>query len=103
VSESVPATHASEPEVLVRSLKFDGRLHREWRARLSRRDGPLLVLEGAFAEEVCHPLLGTIPQGALSTEYYWLDRWYSVFRFREPSGEHRYFYCNVSRSSTDDS
>lgn len=87
----------SEAEIVVRSLKFDGSLHREWRARLVRRDDPLLVLEGIFAEEVRHPLLGIIAHGTVSTEYYWTDRWYSVFRFKEPTGEHRNFYCNINR------
>lgn len=80
----------------VQSLKYDGRVHRVWRAELLRAEGPLLVVEGVFAEEVRHPLLGTIRAGTVSTEFYWADRWYSVFRFREPSGELRNFYCNIN-------
>lgn len=83
--------------VRVDSLKFDGRLHRSWPARLVRRDGPLIVLEGVFETEVRHALLGTIPAGTLSTEFYWTDRWYSVFRFRAPAGRLRCYYCNVNR------
>lgn len=71
-------------------------MHREWRAELLRAEGGLIVVEGVFEEEVRHPLLGTISAGTLSTEYYWGDRWYSVFRFREPSGELRNYYCNVN-------
>ncbi len=85
--------------VRVDSLKFDGRLHRSWPARLVVRDGPLLVLEGVFETEVRHPLLGRIPAGTLSTEFYWTDRWYSVFRFREAAGGLRNYYCNVNRPS----
>ena len=93
---------AESPEVFGRvvrvdSLKFDGRLHRSWPARLARRDGPLLVLEGVFETEVRHALLGTIHAGTLSTEFYWTDRWYSVFRFRAPTGQLRCYYCNVNR------
>jgi protein associated with RNAse G/E len=84
-------------EVRVDSLKYDGRLHRSWTTRLARRDGALLVLEGSFEAEVRHGLLGIIAKGTLSTEYYWTDRWYSVFRFREPRGALRYYYCNVNR------
>lgn len=83
--------------VRVDSLKFDGRLHRSWPARLVRHDGPLVVLEGVFETEVRHALLGTIPACTLSTEFYWTDRWYSVFSFRAPSGALRYHYCNVNR------
>ena len=82
--------------VRVDSLKFDGRLHRSWPARLVRRDGPLLVLDGVFETEVRHALLGHIPAGTLSTEFYWTDRWYSVFRFRAPTGRLRHYYCNVN-------
>lgn len=83
--------------VRVESLKSDGRLHRGWPAQLVLRDGPLVVLEGVFETEVRHALLGTIPAGTLSTEFYWTDRWYSVFRFRDPSGALRCHYCNVNR------
>ena len=82
--------------ILVHSYKYDGRLHRVWPARLFRLEGPLIVVEGSFGEEVEHPLLGLIKAGTLSTEFFWTDRWYSVFRFREPSGELRNFYCNVN-------
>ncbi|MFN2579381.1 MAG: DUF402 domain-containing protein, partial [Pyrinomonadaceae bacterium] len=29
-------------------------------------------------------------------EYYWLDRWYNIFRFLEHDGKTRLFYCNVN-------
>jgi len=83
--------------VTVRSLKHDGRAYRSWATRLVRRVGALIVLEGFFAEEVRHATLGTIEAGTLSREFYWTDRWYSVFRFREPAGGRlRCFYCNVN-------
>lgn len=83
-------------EVWVESLKYGGILHRRWRARLEHLRGSLLVLEGVFEDEVRHPLLGLIARGTRSTEYFWTDRWYNVFRFREPTGELRCFYCNVN-------
>ena len=83
--------------VTVRSLKYDGRVHRSWPARLTRREGALVVLDAFFAEEVRHTILGTIEAGTLSREFYWTDRWYSVFRFTEPTGGRlRCFYCNVN-------
>ena len=84
-------------DVRVDSLKYDGSLHRSWPARLVRREGALLVVDGVFDTEVRHGLLGTIAAGTRSTEYYWTDRWYSVFRFREPAGQLRNYYCNINR------
>jgi hypothetical protein len=82
--------------ITVRSCKYDGRVHREWEASVERVEGSLVVLEGSFVEEVRHPLLGHIVRGTRSTEYYWTDRWYSIFRFREPEGALRNYYCNVN-------
>ena len=84
-------------QVIVHARKFDGRLHRQWPARLTERIGSLLVLDGVFEEEIRHPLLGRIAPGTTSTEYYWTDRWYSVFRFREPNGDLRNYYCNINQ------
>jgi len=81
--------------VYVRSYKYDGRLQREWPARFVRSEGSLIVVEGFFAGEVVHPLLGVIKAGTRSTEFFWTDRWYNVFLFREPTGEARNFYCNL--------
>jgi uncharacterized protein len=82
--------------ITVRAYKYDGSQHRSWLARILRREGPLLVLEAEFTEEIQHDLLGTIACGTLSVEYYWLDRWYNVFRFSQPTGELRNYYCNVN-------
>ena len=56
----------------------------------------LLVLDAEFDEHIEHELLGTIPVGTLSTEYYWLDRWYNVFRFAEADRKLKKFYCNIN-------
>ncbi|MFL6282956.1 MAG: DUF402 domain-containing protein [Pyrinomonadaceae bacterium] len=84
-------------EITVRSLKHGGRPHRTWRARLEKHEGSLIVLDAFFAEEVRHPILGTIEAGTLSEEVFWTDRWYSVFRFGAPTGGGLLnFYCNVN-------
>ena len=80
----------------VRTYKFDGTLHRTWTAKLQRREGPLIVLDARFPEQIVHELLGTIVSGTHSLEYYWLDRWYNVFRFAHPEGRLRNYYCNVN-------
>lgn len=81
--------------VLVR--KYDGREHRRWCARVEKHEGSLLILDAVFEEEIEHDLLGTIALGTVSTEYYWLDRWYNVFRFSDKSGKLKNFYCNVNQ------
>ena len=82
--------------ITVRACKYDGSEHRRWPARVLREEGSLLVLEAVFAEEISHDLLGTIVSGTTSIEYYWLDRWYNVFRFSQPDGQLRNYYCNVN-------
>jgi protein associated with RNAse G/E len=87
----------TEPEqITVRVLKYDGAEHRRWRAVLSQRDESLLVLDAQFKDEVEHDLLGRIGRGTRTIEYYWLDRWYNVFRFLETDGSTRLYYCNVN-------
>ena len=82
--------------ITVRTFKYDGQEHRSWRAQLIERVGSLLILKARFEDEIRHPLLGTIAAGTLSLEYYWLDRWYNVFRFMNPEGTLQNFYCNVN-------
>ena len=82
--------------MIVRSYKYDGLLHRTWAAELIHREGSLIVLDAKFPEEIIHDLLGTIASGTHSLEYYWLDRWYNIFRFAQPDGELRNYYCNVN-------
>jgi protein associated with RNAse G/E len=83
-------------EITVQVIKYDGAPHRRWRAHLKERREELLILDAAFEEEVNHSQLGLIRRGTVSIEYYWLERWYNVFRFLEPDGSVRNFYCNVN-------
>jgi protein associated with RNAse G/E len=80
----------------VRTFKFDGQPHRTWHAELVRQEDSLLVLDGKFDDDIEHDLLGTIASGTHSLEYYWLDRWYNVFRFSQPNDELRNYYCNIN-------
>lgn len=89
-------TAASAKAITVRTYKYDGTEHRHWSAQISLQQGSLLVLDAKFEDEIQHPLLGTISPETLSIEYYWLDRWYNIFRFVQPEGELRNFYCNVN-------
>ena len=88
----------NEPEktVTINSRKFDGAIHRSWKAKPIEKRGSLLVFVGEFEEEVRHSKLGVIRRGTISYEYYWLDRWYNVFKFYEPEGGLRNYYCNLN-------
>ena len=87
----------ADSAIVVRVLKYDGAEHRTWPARVVKQVGPLIVLDAVFAEEVQHDLLGTISSGTSSKEYYWLDRWYNVFRFSDPDRRRSRFYCNITQ------
>ena len=63
---------------------------------MAKSEGALLVLDAIFDEAIEHELLGTISSGTISTEYYWFDRWYNIFRFSDPDGTLKNFYCNVN-------
>ena len=91
-----------EQTVNVIACKYDGREHRRWQASIVRREGTLIVLDAKFEEEIRRDLLGVVASGTLSIEYYWLDRWYNVFRFHEPTGELRNYYCNLNVPPTFD-
>jgi uncharacterized protein len=93
---------ADGKSILVRTYKYDGSEHRSWPAQVLRQEGSLIVLDAKFADEVVHDLLGIIAGGTHSLEYYWLDRWYNVFRFAQPNGELRNYYCNVNMPPTFD-
>ena len=99
-----PQTDRSESlgRITVRSLKYDGSEHRHWPAVLAKQVGSLIVLDAEFDSEVVHDALGTIPAGTHSLEYYWLDKWYNVFRFAEPDGSLRNYYCNINVPPTFD-
>ena len=82
--------------VTINSRKYDLSIRRSWNCRLIERADPLLMFVGEFEVDVSHPDLGFIRRGTRSYEYYWLDRWYNVFRFHEPDGEFRNYYCNIN-------
>ena len=78
------------------SLWTDGRIKRSWQCELLKRNGPQLEFLGVFDLDVSHAHLGQISKGTFSFEFYWLDKCYNVFRFHEPDGTFRNFYCNIN-------
>src|SRR5688572_21581907 len=84
------------------SRNYVGEVRRSWPCRLVERTDPLLIFEGKFDREVVHPHLGQIERGTISIEYFWLDRWFNVFRFHKPNGTFRNYYCNIAMPPTFD-
>lgn len=89
-------SRANAPLIRVRACKLDNSVHRSWDVQLIEETVDLWTFIGVFAEEISHPLLGVIRPGTISLEFYWKNRCYNVFRFHEPEGELRNFYCNVN-------
>ncbi len=83
-------------EVTINSRKYDGSLHRTWKAELVSQNAGLLIFTGVFESDVEHPHLGSIRSGTISQEYYWTGKYFNVFKFHEPTGEFRNYYCNIS-------
>ena len=82
--------------ITVNSRKYDGTIGRSWQAELARVTPGFLELIGRFESNVEHPALGLIKEGTISHEYFWIDRWYNIFRFQEPTGELRNYYLNLT-------
>jgi uncharacterized protein len=82
--------------ITVYSLKYDKSIRKSWSAYLIQNLGDLLVLEGIFESDIEHPELGRIEAGTISIEYYWQDRWYSIFRFLGSDRQLRNYYCNLN-------
>jgi len=86
--------------VTINSRKFDGQIKRSWKAELIAEKDSLLEFVGEFEKKVAHSHLGVIERNTVSYEFYWLNRWYNVFRFHEPDGSFRNFYCNLNMPPT---
>ncbi|MEO6050139.1 MAG: DUF402 domain-containing protein [Pyrinomonadaceae bacterium] len=90
----------SPKQITVNSRKYDQKIRRSWSGGLVSQTGSLLAVVGRFDSDVKHNDLGLIKRGTVSAEFFWLDRWYNVFRFYEPDGTLRNYYCNVAMPAT---
>ena len=88
---------AADHLVTVNSRKYDGHIRRSWDGGLVTQDEGLIVLVGRFEADVQHADLGLISKGTFSFEHFWLHRWYNIFRFHEPDGSLKAYYCNVAK------
>lgn len=86
--------------VTINSRKFDQSISRSWTCELVEETDHYYVFLGEFASEVKHKQLGIIKPATVSYEYYWKNECYNVFRFHEPNGEFRNFYCNLNLPPT---
>lgn len=84
----------------INSRHYDGGIRRSWICELIEHKESLLVFRGVFEFDIDHPDLGHLETGTISYEYYWLDRWYNVFRFHHPDGRFRNYYCNINMPPT---
>jgi len=91
---------SSENLIQINARKFDNKIHRSWKCKFIEQKDSLLLFVGEFDKEITHNDLGIIRRGTVSYEYYWLDRFYNIFRFHEPEGGLRNFYCNVNMPPT---
>lgn len=82
--------------VTINSRKFDQKINRSWRCSLIEENDKYYVFLGKFESEIKHENLGIIRPETISYEYYWKHEFYNVFRFHEPDGSFRNFYCNLN-------
>ena len=82
--------------ITVTARKYDGHIRRTWKGGLVSANDGLVTLLAHFSETHEHSDLGTIEAGTISFEYFWLDRWYNVFQFREPDGRPKAIYANIA-------
>ena len=87
-------------EITINARKYDGSLRRQWTAGIVSQTEELTIAVGRFEFDVEHSDLGLIKQGTVSFEHFWRDRWYNIFRFHEPDGALRNYYCNVAMPFT---
>lgn len=86
----------AERQITINSRKYDGHIRRTWPGGLISESKDMLVVIGRFREDVQHDDLGLIKEGTISFEHFWLRRWYNIFRFHEPDGRLRNYYCNIT-------
>ena len=85
-----------ERQITINSRKYDGSVRRCWQGCLVSERPDLILVVGLFDADVEHSDLGLIRKGTVSFEHYWPANWYNVFRFHEPDGTLRNYYCNIT-------
>ncbi|HQU86553.1 MAG TPA: DUF402 domain-containing protein [Pyrinomonadaceae bacterium] len=86
----------NNPIFTINSKKFDDSIHRSWNCELISNVDALYIFEGKFSEEIHHPQIGVIRRNTRSTEFFWLDKYFSVFKFETDAGKLVGFYYNIN-------
>lgn len=82
--------------ITINARKYNNLIHRSWNCKLLEESPAHWLFVGEFDSEIRHPKLGIIRRGTISYEYYWKNKWFNVFRFHEPEGELKFYYCNIN-------
>ena len=85
-----------ENSVIINARKYDGLIHRTWKANLLAETPLYWLFRGIFEKEIVHSELGIIKSGTISYEYYFKESCFNIFRFHQPTGEFRNYYCNLN-------
>lgn len=82
--------------ITINSRKFDNSLNRSWKCNFLEESSSYWLFVGEFESEIHHQKLGIIRRGTVSYEYYWKEKWFNIFRFHEPEGDLKFYYCNIN-------
>jgi uncharacterized protein len=82
--------------ITINSRKLDNSIHRSWTCKLVEETEDYWLFAGKFDRQVEHKQLGVIRPGTISYEYYFKHEWFNIFRFHEPEGEFKFYYCNLN-------
>jgi uncharacterized protein len=82
--------------ITVNSRKFDNSIQRSWQCDFVEETSDHWLFVGEFEREITHKQLGVIRRKTVSYEYYFKNKWYNVFRFHEPEGDFKFYYCNIN-------
>ncbi len=82
--------------ITINSRKLDNSIRRSWQCELVEETFAYWLFAGNFASEIRHSELGVIRRGTISYEYYFKDKWFNIFRFHEPEGDLKFYYCNIN-------
>ena len=82
--------------ITINSRKLDNSIHRSWTCELIEETSDYWLFVGKFDREVQHTHLGVIRPETVSYEYYFKNQYFNVFRFHEPEGDFKFFYCNIN-------
>lgn len=81
--------------IKVNSRKYDNSIHKSWTGELISLKDDLIKIKAIFDKDIDHPSLGFINKQTIAYEYFWLNKWFNIFRFHQPDGKLRNWYCNI--------